>query len=278
MFEELKPHLAELRKRLTICALVIFVFFGIAFLFWKPVMYFMAEPLFSVMSQSGNATIEMANKTQVILENFDVAKNSEQYKQFFMTNEPMEAFFMALKISFFTALVFAIPVIFWQLWLFIAPGLYDNEKKHVIPFTIFTTVMFLLGGAFCYLVVMPLAFNFVINFGKDVFVYIPKVTEYISFFIKLVLAFGFSFELPVIALFLGKLGLITDKTLKDSFRYAIVLIFIVAAIITPPDVTSQILMAIPLILLYGLSIFILKKVNPYVPDEEEETEEENAKA
>ena len=162
-----------------------------------------------------------------------------------------------MKVAFFTGFLLSLPIIFWQFWLFVAPGLYENEKKYIIPFVVSATFMFLIGAAFCYYVVVPIGFAFLINFGQQLFSAMLNIGGYVGFFTKLVIAFGIAFELPVITFFLAKLGLVDDKMLKNSFRYAII----------------QFLMAVPLIGLYGLSIFIAARVNPA---KNEEPEQENS--
>ncbi|AGZ81956.1 twin-arginine translocase subunit TatC [Campylobacter fetus] len=245
MFEDLRPHLIELRKRLIISAFAVIVCFIICFNFWNPILAYMSAPLKAVLPAGSNIIF-----TQVA-----------------------EPFFTAMKVAFFAGLLLALPVIFWQFWLFVAPGLYENEKKYVIPFVISATLMFLVGAAFCYYFVVPVGFHFLINFGGELFQALPSIGDYVGFFTKLIVAFGISFELPVVTFFLAKLGMIDDKALKGFFRYAIVIIFIFAAIMTPPDVLSQFLLAIPLIALYTLSIFIAKVVNPAKKDEEEDVQE-----
>lgn len=244
MFEELKPHLAELRKRLIICVLSLIVLFVICFGFWEIILNFMTAPLIKVLPQGSEVIF-----TQVA-----------------------EAFFTAMKVSFFASLLISMPIIFWQAWLFVAPGLYDNEKKYVIPFVLSASVMFFLGAAFCYFFVIPIAYNFLINFGGSQFVAMPKIGEYVGFFTKLVVAFGISFELPIVTFFLAKIGFVTDESLKGFFRYAIVVIFIFAAVMTPPDILSQFLLAVPLIVLYVFSIYIAKMVNPATKDDDEKEE------
>jgi sec-independent protein translocase protein TatC len=178
-----------------------------------------------------------------------------------------EAFFTALKVSFFASFILSLPVIFWQFWLFVAPGLYENEKLLVIPFVLFATIMFVMGSLFAYYVVFPFGFAYLINFGSALFTAMPSIGDYVGFFIKLMIGFGIAFELPVITLFLAKLGLVDNETLTKFFPYAVVLSFIVGALLTPPDVLTQFLMAGPLILLYGVSILIAKAINPKVDDE-----------
>ena len=249
MFEDLRPHLIDLRKRLLISALSVIVCFIICFNFWAPLLDFMTAPLKAVLPDNSNIIF-----TQVA-----------------------EPFFTAMKVAFFAGLLLALPIIFWQFWLFVAPGLYENEKKYVIPFVLSATVMFAVGSAFCYYFVVPVGFAFLINFGGTLFQALPSIGDYVGFFTKIVVAFGISFELPVVTFFLAKIGMITDESLKGFFRYAVVGIFIFAAIMTPPDVLSQFMLAIPLIGLYSLSILIAKMVNPAPKDidvDEEKTDDQ----
>jgi len=234
MFEDLKPHLTELRKRLAISVVTVIVMFFVMFAFWQPILDWMIAPLVKVLPE-GSTVI------------------------FTKVQEP---FFTALKVAFFSGFIVSLPVIFWQLWLFVAPGLYENEKKMVIPFALGATIMFLIGALFCYYVVIPFGYEFLINFGSQLFTALPSIGEYVSFFTKLILGFGLAFELPTITFFLASIGLVTDETLKGFFKYALVVIFMVSALLTPPDILTQFLMAGPMILLYGLSILIAKSINP----------------
>ncbi len=190
------------------------------------------------------------------------------------THQVGGAFFVALKVSFFAGLLGALPFVLYQIWLFIAPGLYDNEKKMVMPFVVGGSFMFMVGVLFAYYVVTPFGFQFLITFGSFLYTPLINIEDYVGFFTKIMMGFGVAFELPVIAYFLAILGMVTDKTLKDFFKYAVIIIFILAALLTPPDILTQLLMAIPLIILYGLSILIVKYVNPYVEDEDEEDTDE----
>ncbi len=234
MFEELKPHLYELRKRLAISVVTVIVMFFIMFAFWQPLLHWMIAPLVKVLPE-GSTVI------------------------FTKVQEP---FFTALKVAFFAGFILSLPVIFWQLWLFVAPGLYENEKKMVIPFATGATFMFVLGALFCYYVVIPFGYAFLINFGSQLFTALPSIGEYVSFFTKLMFGFGLAFEMPTITFFLASIGLVTDQTLKEFFKYALVIIFLTSALLTPPDVLTQFLMAGPMILLYGLSILIAHYINP----------------
>ena len=242
MFEELKPHIADLRKRLVISILTLIVMFFICFSFYEPILEWMMEPVKAVLPE-GSKMVAI---------------------------EIQETFFTALKVSFFSAFFLSLPVIFWQLWLFMAPGLYDHEKKLVFPFVFFATLMFVSGAAFAYYVVVPFGFEFLIAFGSTVVTILPSIGKYVGFFTKLLFGFGVSFELPVITFFLAKIGLVDDQMLKDFFKYAVVIIFIFSALLTPPDVITQFLMAGPLILLYGVSIYIAKVFNPSSKEEDEE--------
>ncbi|HFU74102.1 MAG TPA: twin-arginine translocase subunit TatC, partial [Helicobacteraceae bacterium] len=250
MFEDLKPHLYELRKRLAYSVGALIVMFFVAFFFHEPILDWMVAPL------------------QVALE--EVGRSSAITAQgMITTNQVGGAFFVALKVSFFTAIILALPIILAQLWLFIAPGLYQNEKKMLIPFIIGGTLMFLVGAAFAYYVVTPFGFDFLITFGSFTFTPLINIEDYVGFFSKIMFGFGLAFELPVFAYFLALLGLVDDRQMAAFFKYAIVIIFIIAALLTPPDVLTQLLMAGPLILLYGLSILIVKLVNPAPPIEED---------
>jgi sec-independent protein translocase protein TatC len=242
MFDDLKPHIADLRKRLVISCLTVGVMFFVCFSFYEPILNWMMVPVEAVLP-----------------------KNSQM-----VAVEIQETFFTALKVAFFAGFIISLPVIFWQLWLFLAPGLYDHEKKLVIPFVFFATLMFLIGASFAYYIVVPVGFEFLINFGSTVVTILPSIGKYVGFFTKLLIGFGIAFELPVITFFLAKIGLVDDRMLKDFFRYAIILIFVVSALLTPPDVISQLLMAAPLTLLYGVSIYIAKVFNPAPKEEDEE--------
>jgi len=167
-----------------------------------------------------------------------------------------EAFFTKLKVSFIAALFLASPVVFYQIWQFVAPGLYEHERRYVIPFVLFASFFFLLGAGFCHVVVLPVAYAFFIEQYEGINVQPTlRISEYLTFTARMLLAFGVTFELPVLAFFFARVGLINHKMLLGALRYAIVIIFIVAAVLTPgPDVASQLFLATPLLLLYGLSI------------------------
>jgi len=243
MFEGIKPHLAELRTRLAYSVLSIIVLFGISFIFYEPILDWMKQPLLDAMPDG---------------------------QQMMIATGVAEAFFTAIKVAFFAGIILALPIIFWQFWMFVAPGLYDNEKKMVVPFVASATIMFLMGASFAYYVVVPFGFEFLVNFGNTIVTVTPRIGEYVGFFTKIMVGFGISFELPVITFFFAVLGLVTDQSLKSFFKYAVIIIFIVASLLTPPDVLTQLLMAGPMIILYGISIMIAKIVNPAEIEEDEE--------
>ncbi|MBT6123329.1 MAG: twin-arginine translocase subunit TatC [Candidatus Puniceispirillum sp.] len=184
-----------------------------------------------------------------------------------------EGFFTQIKVGFFTALCITFPIMSMQIWRFIAPGLYKNEKQAFLPFLIATPVLFLLGAAMVYYVVTPLAWNFFISFemaaseGALAIEVEPRISEYLSLVMRLIFAFGLAFELPVVLLLLARAGLVTPEGLAEKRKIAIVIAFVVAAILTPPDVISQVLLATPIILLYELSIFGAKMMNKHPKDE-----------
>jgi len=253
MFEDLKPHIADLRKRLVISSITLIVAFFACFAVYEPILEWMMLPAKEVLPE-GTSMVAI---------------------------EIQETFFTALKVSFFSAFLVSLPVIFWQLWLFLSPGLYDHEKKLALPFVFFATLMFLGGASFSYYVVVPFGFDFLIAFGNTVVTVLPSIGKYVNFFTKLLFGFGVAFELPVITFFLAKIGLVDDRSMKSFFKYAVILIFVFSALLTPPDVLTQFLMAGPLIFLYGVSIYIAKIFNPYIEedeiDEDDEDEEEENK-
>ena len=259
MFEELRPHLVELRKRLGISVLTLIVMFFVMFAFHEPLLNWMVQPLNDALIQVGRTSVHAANGMVT-------------------TSQVGGAFFVALKVAFFAAILAALPVILWQIWRFVAPGLYENEKKMILPFVLGGTTMFAVGVAFAYYVVTPFGFDFLITFGSFKFTPLINIEDYVGFFTKIMFGFGLAFELPVFAYFLALLGLVDDRQMAGFFKYAIVLIFIVAALLTPPDVLTQLLMAGPLIILYGLSILIVRMVNPAPKEEDDEDGEDEEEA
>ncbi len=168
------------------------------------------------------------------------------------------SFYAYLKVSFFAGLFAASPIVLYQLWKFIGPGLYPREKRAILPLVFFSTVLFLSGAAFCFFLVLPFALKFLISYGEGVMTPIITVSSYVSFAGLMLVAFGVAFQLPVIGYFLGSIGIISGRFLAKGRPYALVFILIVGAVLTPPDVFTQILLAGPLYLLYELTILIVK--------------------
>jgi sec-independent protein translocase protein TatC len=186
---------------------------------------------------------------------------------------PAEAFLTYLKLSFLCGLFLALPVILYQLWCFVAPGLLEHEKKYTVPFIVGSTLLFYLGGVLFYLV-LPLIVRFLLSFANADVKAQLSVGYYVAFCIRLMIGFGLVFQLPVVTTFLTQLGLLSSRALIKNFRYAVVLTFVVAAILTPPDVVSQTFMALPTLLLYGVSILVAKRVEKRRAAAEEEEFEE----
>jgi sec-independent protein translocase protein TatC len=233
-------HLEELRSRLVASAIAVGIGFAICYIFSERLFLILASPLTSVMPEGDHLIF---------------------------TNLP-EMFFTYLKVSFISGLLLASPVVFYEMWMFIAPGLYRNERKLMIPFVTISTFLFVGGSLFAYFFVFPFGFKFFLGFSSDFVKALPSVKEYFSFSIKLLLAFGLVFELPVVIFFLAKLGLVTTAFLKKNRKYAILLTFVVSAILTPPDVITQCMMAVPLLSLYEVGIWVSRFARRRETDEE----------
>jgi sec-independent protein translocase protein TatC len=219
-------HLEELRKRL----IVAFVAVGVGFL----ASYGFKEKLFEIL---------IAPLVRVM---------AEDDKMIF-TGLP-EAFFTYLKVAFLAGLMLAAPVIIYQFWVFVAPGLYKKERKILLPIVLLSSIFFLGGSLFGYFIVFPWGFKFFLGFATDHIQALPSMKEYLGFSAKLLLAFGLVFELPLVITFLARMGLVSVPFLKKNRKYALLLFFAGAAILTPPDVVTQTMMALPLMLLYEISI------------------------
>lgn len=227
----LTSHLEELRKRIIICLVAIGVGFCISYFFVEHIFAFISRPLTAVLPHDSS----------------------------FIFTGITEAFFTYLKLSLFSGIFLASPVIIFQLWKFVAPGLYENEKKYLLPFIFFGTFFFVAGIAFCYFIVLPAAFKFFVSYNTSTIRMLPSLGEYLSFTCIFLLAFGIVFEVPVVIICLAKLGIIKEKHLTSNRKIVIIGAFIVSAILTPtPDAINQSLMALPLIVLYELSIFMVR--------------------
>jgi sec-independent protein translocase protein TatC len=219
-------HLEELRKRLIVCFIAVGIGFVLSYGFKEKLFQILTRPLISVM-QTGDKLI--------------------------FTGLP-EAFFTYLKVALFSGIILSTPVIFYQFWMFVAPGLYEKEKRHMIPIVFLSTFFFVGGSFFGYFIVFPYGFKFFLGFASEIIRPLPSMREYLGFATKLLLAFGLVFELPLVITFLAKLGMVSVSFLKKNRKYALLLFFVGAAILTPPDVVTQVMMALPLMVLYEISI------------------------
>ncbi len=242
-------HFVELRSRLIKSIIFIFIIFIISYVFAEQIYNFLVEP-------------------------YSYAVKDDQSRRLIFT-ALHETFITYLKVAFFAAIFLGSPVLLIQIYKFIAPGLYKNEKKALLPYLIFTPILFLFGAMLVYYLIMPLAIKFFLSFesvGSSSSLPIQleaKVNEYLSLIMRLIFAFGISFQLPILLNLLAKIGLVNSNYLKKTRRYVIVIIFTVAAILTPPDPITQIGLAIPLLLLYELSIFTVK----FTEKKDKETED-----
>jgi len=229
----LTAHLEELRSRLIRALLAVAVGFAVC--------YGIAEKLFELLTQpllGLNTTLDQADAVHLIGTGVG------------------EAFFTKLKVSFIGGVFLASPMILYQMWRFVAPGMYTHEKRYALPFVFFGTVFFVGGAYFCYALVLPVGYRFFIEQYATIRINPEiRISEYLTFTSRMLLAFGVTFELPVFTFFLSRIGIVTYRMMLRYTRYAILVIFIVAAVLTPgPDVASQLLMAGPLLLLYAASI------------------------
>lgn len=254
----LLDHLVELRQRLLYSVAALIVVFLICFYFASGLFNFLVQPLVEIWKDGGQ---------------FEERR--------FIFTALHEKFFTDIKIAFFAALFFSFPLIASQVWMFVAPGLYRNEKRTFLPFLVATPILFFLGGAFVYYFVMPVAWDFFVHYGEQQGGGAPtiqleaKVGEYLALAMRLIFAFGISFELPVLITLMAKAGMTTSTGLRQKRRYAIVLAFVAAAILTPPDPLSQISLAIPIILLYEISIMSARLVEKRREDAEDEWDDED---
>jgi sec-independent protein translocase protein TatC len=249
----LLDHLMELRTRLLWAVAAFGIAFAVCYYFSAQIYGFLARPLADILQEQGGGERRM------------------------IFTALYEAFFTYLKVAFFGAVFFSFPVWATQLWLFVAPGLYRSEKKAVYPFLIASPFLFVAGAALAYYFIFPLAWRFFITFetppGEGV---LPiqleaKVSEYLSLVMQMILAFGVAFQMPVLLTLLCRVGILDVATLRKGRRYAIVGMFVVAAVLTPPDVISQIGLAVPLLALYELSILAAVWMAPKKPDETKKT-------
>ena len=230
-------HITELRKRLLWSFVYLIIIFIICFYFAENLFAFLARPLVDLLDTDNG--------------------------QGFIYTALQEAFFTELRIAFFFALFFSFPLIAIQIWKFLAPGLYNNERKAFLPFLIATPVLFFAGGSMVYYLIAPVAWKFFLSYQNMNSTGIPirleaKMGEYLNLMMRFIFAFGLAFQLPVVITLLAKAKLVTYETLRKFRKYAIVIAFLAAAFLTPPDPFSQISLALPIIFLYEISIYLAK--------------------
>ncbi len=242
----LMEHLGELRTRLVRS----FIAIGLAFM----VCYTFSEQLFAELCKPLIAALPEGSKL-------------------IFTALP-EAFFVYLKVGLVAAIFVVSPYLFYQIWAFISPGLYDEEKKYIVPMALISAIFFFSGAGFCFFVVFPYAFTFFVGFASEDIAAMPSLGEYLGFSLKLLIAFGLIFEMPLFTFFLARMGIVTAERMRSFRRYAVLCIFIIAAILTPPDVISQLLMAMPMMILYEISIGVAVAFGRKKKTEAEEVEED----
>lgn len=226
----LLDHLVELRNRLVRALAAMLICCIGCLIFAEDIWTLLVQPMNDALAATGRGTMAMTTA--------------------------MEGFITMIKVAGLAGLLLSSPVVFWQAWQFVAPGLYPHEKKPVLPLVISSTTLFGLGVAFGYFIIFKYAFPYFLDFANEDIQAVLSIDAYLGMATKLLLAFGISFQLPIVVFFLARLGLIDARDMIEGFRYSVVGIFVVAAVLTPPDVLSQLLMAAPLLVLYGIGIII----------------------
>jgi len=226
----LMEHLRELRKRVIVCVWAVLISVGLSFVFSTPIFDWLSAPMTDALRTTGKGTMAVSEATEAVV--------------------------VQLKVAGIAGLFLASPVLAYQAWQFVAPGLYERERRNVLPLAFASTLLFGMGGAFAYYVVFRYGFPLFLNMNGENVQAVLSINSYLSFAITLLVAFGASFQLPIVIYFLARIGLINHRDLISGFRYGVVGIFAIAAVLTPPDVMSQLMMAGPLLLLYGVGIIV----------------------
>ena len=222
-------HLDELRRRIVYAVIAVGIGFVISFLFIDEIFNFIMQPLQQLLPQGGTL----------------------------IYTDPTEAFILYIKIALIAGLLLASPAVMLQVWLFVAPGLYSNEKKWAIPFVAMSSFFFVLGAAFSHYVVFPLTWRFFVSFATDILTFMPRIEPAFSIYLRLLFAFGLVFQMPTLVLFLARMGLVSARFLIRNFKYAVLIMVVISAVVTPDGGgVSLVAMTGPMILLYGLSIVL----------------------
>lgn len=275
----LLDHLIELRKRLVVCVIALFIAFIVCFAFATPIYKLLLHPFdiaarLLAIRQSQNAHptgfnflgvfVEAKNMFLALVGAKDLPPVQGQVTKLVFT-APLEFFFTKVKLAGLGAVILSFPVLAWQVYAFVAPGLYKRERRAFMPFLVAAPVLFLVGAAMVYFMILPFVLWFslsqqIVGAGSISVELLPKVSDYFSLVTTLVLAFGLCFQLPVVLTLLGMAGIVSSGMLLSGWRYAVVGVFILAAVVTPPDPISQTLLALPIILLYFASVLCVKLI------------------
>jgi sec-independent protein translocase protein TatC len=242
----LTEHLGELRNRIVVTLIAVAITFAGCFYY--------SEVLFSILISPLHNTLVFSLQSPYLSISPD--KNPEIELVFLA---PAEAIWMHIKIAFIGAFILCSPLIFFEIWRFVSPGLLKQEKKYALPFVLTTTFLFLIGAIFCFAIVLPFAMNFLLSYKTENLKPMLSVGKYVDFCLKFILAFGAIFELPVVTVFLTRMGIVTPDFLAKNRKYAVLIAFVLAALLTPtPDAFNQSLMAVPMIILYEVGIWASK--------------------
>ncbi len=257
----LTEHLVEARNRIVVSLVVVLIAFAGSFYF--------SEHIFRLLTAPLHFTLKFSLESPYL--SYIAGKNPDLNLVFLA---PAEALWMHIKISFISAFIISSPILFFEIWKFISPGLLEKEKKYALPFVFTTTSLFLIGTFFCFAIVLPFAMNFLLTYKTENLQPMISVGKYMDFCLKFIIAFGAIFELPVVSVFLTKMGIVTPDFLAKNRKYAVLIAFVAAALLTPtPDAFNQTLMAVPIIILYEAGIWASRILNRKKRTEKEKSKE-----